>query len=104
MQGDQPVAELIDVAASADPLPDRAQRVMEGLERWAPSEAAWIALTDPGSNVYETVGSAGLDKAVIDYLDRPAVAREIELTGFNRNRSPFSVGELSISVEELPAW
>jgi len=104
MQGDQPVAELIEVAASTAPLLERAQRVMEGLGRWAPSEAAWLALTDPGSNVYQGVSSAGLDQAVTDYLERPAVAREIEMTGYNRNRSPVSVRELPMPVEELPTW
>jgi DNA-binding CsgD family transcriptional regulator len=104
VQGDQPVAELMEVAASTAPLLERAQRVVEGLGRWAPSEAAWLALTDPGSNVYQGASSAGLDQAVTEYLDRPAVAKEIEMAGYDRNRSPVSVRELPMPVEELPTW
>ena len=59
-------------------------RPLERLDRWVPFEAAWLALSDPRSNVYATVGSTGLDRSVIDYLDRPAVAQEIQLTGLDQ--------------------
>src|SRR3954453_13704837 len=104
MGGDLPVAELIEIAASTAPLPERAQHLLQGIDRWVPSEAAWLALSDPPSNVYATVGSTGLDQSVLDYLDRPAIAQEIELTGLNRNRPPVSVADLPVAVEELPAW
>lgn len=104
MQDEPSVAELIEVAASPDPLSERARRLVERLEHWSRSEAVWLALTDPTSTVYEGVGSAGLDRSVTDYLDRPAVAREIELTGLNRNRKPVDVKDLPIPLDELPTW
>jgi hypothetical protein len=78
MRDDPPVAEMIEIAACTGSLPERAQGLLERLDRWVPSDAAWLALCDPRSNVYATVASTGLDRSVIDYLDRPAMAQEIQ--------------------------
>jgi DNA-binding CsgD family transcriptional regulator len=104
MRHDQPVAEMIEIAASTAPLLERAQGLLQRLDRWVPCEAAWLALSNPRSNVYATVGSTGLDRSVLDYLDRPAMAEEIELTGLDRNRPPVSVADLPVPADELPAW
>lgn len=98
------VAEMVEIACSPAPLPERAQGLLDRLGGWVPSDAAWLALSDPRSNVYSRVASTGLGTTVIDYLDRPAMAQEIELTGLHRNRSPVSVAELPVAVGELPAW
>ncbi len=99
-----PVAEMVEIAGSTASLRERAQALLQRLDPWVPSDAAWLALSDPGSNAYATVGSTGLDRSVIDFLDRPAVAQEIQLTGVNRNQPPVSVGELPVAVDELPTW
>ena len=104
MRDDPRVAEMVEIAGSTDRLPERAQALLESLGRWVPGEAAWLALSDPGSNVYATAASTGLDRSVVEFLDRPSVAEEIRLTGFNRNRPPVSVAELPMPVEELPTW
>src|SRR3954447_4926950 len=104
MRDDPPVAEMIEIAASTAPLPERAQGLLQRLNRWVPSDAAWLALCDPQSNVYATVASTGLDRSVIDYLDRPAMAQEIELTGLDRDRPPVSVADLPVPADELPTW
>lgn len=104
MRDDPPVAEMLEVTASTPPLAERARGFLEWLEGWVPFEAAWMAVAGPHSNVYETVASAGLDRSVLDYLDRPAMAQELELTGLNRHRPPVSVAELPVAVDELPAW
>jgi DNA-binding CsgD family transcriptional regulator len=98
------VAEVIEIAASTAPLLERAQGLLHWLHRWLPSDAAWLALSDPGSNVYATVGSMGLDRSVVDYLDRPAVGQELQLTGLNRNRPPVNVADLPVPVDEIPTW
>jgi len=98
------VAEMIEVAASTAALPERAQGLLERIGQWAPCEAAWLALSDPRSHVYATAASTGLDRPIVQYLDRPAVAQEIELTGLNRNRPPVSVRELPVPIEEIPTW
>lgn len=104
MGQDPHVAELIEIADSNLPLIERAQGLLERLDRWLPVEATWLTLCDPESNVYATVGSTGLERSVLDYLDRPAVAQEMQLTGINRNRPPVSVSELPVAVDELPTW
>jgi DNA-binding CsgD family transcriptional regulator len=99
-----PVAQLSEIAGSTAHLHERAHALLQGLSRWVPCDAAWLALSDPGSTVYATVGSTGLDRSVIEFLDRPAVAQEIRLTGVNRNQPPVSVGELPVAADELPTW
>jgi DNA-binding CsgD family transcriptional regulator len=104
MGDDPPVVQLIELATSAAPLVERAQGLLEKLVEFVPSDASWLALADPLSNVHATVGSTGLDRPVLDYLDHPAVAREIQLAGINRALPPFSLGQLPIPAEELPTW
>jgi DNA-binding CsgD family transcriptional regulator len=104
MRDDPLVAEMGEIAASTAPLPERAQGLLQSLDRWVPYEAAYLALSDPWSNVYVTVGSTGLDRSVIDYLDRPGTAQEIELAGLDRNRPPVSLAEMPVPADELSTW
>ncbi|GAA1646422.1 hypothetical protein GCM10009744_41860 [Kribbella alba] len=104
MRVDPPVAEMIEIAAFSSSLPERARGLLQGLDRVVPFDAAWLAVSDPRSNVYAAVGSTGLDRSVTEYLDRPRVAQEIELTGLNRDQPPVSLAELPIAVDELPTW
>jgi DNA-binding CsgD family transcriptional regulator len=67
-------------------------------------EAIWLTLSDPGANVYATVGSTGLERSVLEYLDRPSIAQQTQTAGMNQNRPPISVRELPVAVEELPTW
>lgn len=99
-----PMAEMLEVAGSTAPLLERARGLVQSLDRWLAVDAVWLTLSDPGSNVYATVGSAGLEQPVLDYLARPSVAREIQLAELNQNRPPISVTELPVPVDELPTW
>jgi DNA-binding CsgD family transcriptional regulator len=104
MGDNSPALQLIEIATSPAPLLQRAQGLLEKLGEFVPSDATWLALADPQSNVHATVGSAGLDRPVLDYLDRPTVAREIQLAGINRALPPFSLGQLPTPAEEFPTW
>jgi DNA-binding CsgD family transcriptional regulator len=104
MRADPPIAEMIEIAASTASLAERGRGLLEWLGGWVPFEAAWLAVSDPRSNVYATVGSTGLDRPILDYLDRPAMAQEIELTGLHRNRPPVSVADLPVAADQLPTW
>jgi DNA-binding CsgD family transcriptional regulator len=104
MRDQSPVAQVLEVAASAAPLLERARDIVESLDRWLPVEAIWLALSDPDSNSYATVGSSGLERSVLDYLDRPSVAREIQLAELNVNQPPISVTELPVPMDDLPTW
>jgi DNA-binding CsgD family transcriptional regulator len=104
MRDDLTVAEMTEIAADTAPQPERARALLEGLYRSVPHDAAWLALSDRRSNAYATAASRGLDRSAIAYLDRPAMAQEIELTGLHRNRPPVSVADLPVPADELPAW
>ena len=104
MPGDPPIGDMLEIAASTVPLLERARSLVESLDRWLPVEAIWLTLSDPDSNVYATIGSAGLERSVLEYLDRPTVAQEIQLAELNRKRPPVSVTELPVPVDELPTW
>ena len=99
-----PLREIVDIVASTLPLLERARGLVESLNSWLPVEAIWLTLSDPHSQAYATVGSTGLERAVLDYLDRPTVAREIQLAELNQDRPPVAVTELPVAIEDLPTW
>jgi DNA-binding CsgD family transcriptional regulator len=76
-----PVVELTEIAASSAPVAERAQRLVDGLTRWLPAGATWLALVDPESHVYATVGSTGPERPVADHLDRREAADELRPGG-----------------------
>ncbi len=104
MRGDPPVAQLLEIAGSAVPLLERARCLVEALEHWLPANAIWLTLSDPGSNVYATVGSTGLERSVFNYLDNPSFAQEIQVADFNRDGPSVTVRELPVSIDQLPTW
>ena len=59
MGDDPPVVQMIEMATSTAPLRERAQGLLETLARFVPSEATWLALSDPLANVHATVASTG---------------------------------------------
>lgn len=77
---------------------------MECLDRWLRLDAVWITLCDPGSKVYATVGSSGLEQSVLDRLARGSVPPRVEQAGEGRGRPGVSVTELPVPVEERPTW
>lgn len=100
-----PVAEMAAIAASGAPLAERAQAVVEALRRWAPLfDASWVAVAVPGTSHITRIASTGLDRSVVDYLDRPSVAREIELVGRDRSSAPMSGADFPFALDELPSW
>jgi DNA-binding CsgD family transcriptional regulator len=105
MRDDPPaLAELTEIAASAEPLPERAQALLGALRRLVPFDGAWIALADPPSRSYTLLASTDLDDSTLEYLSGPNMARGIEATGTNRARPPLSPSDLPYPVAELPTW
>ena len=104
MPDEQPVAQVLEVAASAAPLLERARVLVETLDRWLPVEAIWLTLCDPQLHAYAAVGSSGLERAVRDYLDKPSASGEIRLGDLVLDRPPICVTELPVPVDELPTW
>lgn len=96
--------ELNEIAASSEPLPDRAEALLVALGHAVPFDGAWMALADPQHNSYVSLASVDLDPATVDFLSGPMNARDIELTGTNRWRPPLSASDLPFPITELPTW
>lgn len=102
---DEPaVAQVLEAASSEAPLLERARVVVAALDRWLPVEAVWLTLCDPESTAYATVGSAGLERSVLAYLDRPSAASELELVRTGVERPAIRVTELPVPAEGLTTW
>src|SRR3954468_20022205 len=95
---------LARIAASSDPLPERARALLGALRSEVPFDAAWIALADPLRSSYSSLASAELDDRVVDFLSGPLNAHDIEVTGVDRDRPPLSPSDLPYPVEELATW
>jgi DNA-binding CsgD family transcriptional regulator len=98
------VLDLTEVAASPEPLTERAGGLLERLHRIVPFDSAWMAHVDPLLSSYATVATRDLDPRTRDYLAGPAGAHDIDAAGVNRPRSPLTVSDLPFPVQELETW
>lgn len=98
------VVDLAEVAASAGRLQERGNALLSELRRHVPFDSAWLSLAEPGGTGYISVAGASLDRSVELYLSGPEMARDIELTGANRDRAPLSPSDLPYPAEELATW
>ncbi|MDT0213053.1 hypothetical protein Q9R29_04065 [Rothia sp. ARF10] len=83
---------------------ERAEALLESLERWLPIEATWLALSDPRSTVYATVEGSCPERSVLDHVDCPATADQSQPAELHRQRPSMSSDEPAFAAEELPAW
>jgi DNA-binding CsgD family transcriptional regulator len=95
---------LAETAASAGSTSERAQALLEVLGRVVPFDGAWLALADPLGHGYHSLASVGLDVLTVEFLSGPLMAREIEITGTDREGPPLSPSDLPYPAEELPTW
>src|SRR3954454_13880997 len=100
----RPSLELGEIADSTSPLPERAQGMLERLRRLVPFDAAWLALTDPMSSRDPAVASTDLDEDILQYLNGPTVAHDIEQAQTVRGRAPLSPSDLPYPAAEVPTW
>ncbi len=99
-----PIVQLTEIAASPGRLQDRGDALLTELRRHVPFDSAWLSLAEPQGTAYDSVASAFLDRSVETYLSGPEMARDIELTGTNRDRAPLSPSDLPYPAEELATW
>lgn len=98
------VPALTEIAATRGPLLERAQALLDALERHLPYDAAWIALAEPMGSRYISLGSSALDERTVDYLSGPKMAQDIETTGTDQSRPPLSPSDLPYPAADLPTW
>ena len=95
---------LAETATSAGTTSERAEALLAGLRRMVPFDGAWLALADPLCRGYHSLASVDLDVTTVNFLSGPMMARDIEVTGTDRERPPLSPSDLPYPAEELPTW
>ena len=98
------IAELNEVAVSAEALVDRAPSLLAVLRRHAPVDGAWLAIADPPTRSYGCLASADLDDGTLRYFCGSEVAHDMEVRGTDQRRPPSSPSDLPYPVAELPTW
>ncbi|SDZ10933.1 regulatory protein, luxR family [Geodermatophilus africanus] len=95
---------LAETAAAAGTTFERAQALLDVLHRIVPFDVAFLAFADPLGHGYHSLASIDLDGPTVEFLSGPQLARDIEVTGADRARSPLSPSDLPYPAEELPTW
>jgi DNA-binding CsgD family transcriptional regulator len=101
---DAPALRLAEIAASPEPLPVRAQAMLEALRPVVAFDGAFLAFADPVSHRYHSLVSVDLDAPTVEFLSGPQFARDIEMTGTDRARPPLGPSDLPYPAEELTTW
>src|SRR4051812_45512984 len=96
--------ELAEIADSTGPLPGRARDMLESLRGLVPFDAAWLALAEPLSSNFTSLASTDLEYGVLQYLNGPRMARDIEVTHTDAGRPPLSPSDLPYPAADLPTW
>src|SRR3954453_8411288 len=91
---DDAILDLTHVAASHGPLTERADELLERLNRSIPFDSAWMAHIDGLAGRYGTLSTRDLDETTRDCLTGPTNAHDIEATGIDRPRPPISPSDL----------
>jgi DNA-binding CsgD family transcriptional regulator len=100
----QQTMELAEIADSPSSVSERAQGMLERLQRLLPFDAAWLALADPMSSTFTSLASTDLDESTLQYLSGPTMAHDIEVAHTNRGRPPLSPSDLPYPAVELRTW
>jgi len=95
---------LAETAAPAGTTSERAQALLEVLRRVVPFDGAFLAFADPLGPGYHSLVCVDLDARTVEFLSGPQVARDIEVTGTDRERPPLGPSDLPYPAEELPTW
>jgi DNA-binding CsgD family transcriptional regulator len=95
---------LAETATSGGTTSERAQSLLEVLRGLVPFDGAFLAFADPLGRGYHSLVTVDLDARTVEFLSGPQVARDIEVTGTDRERPPLGPSDLPYPAEELPTW
>src|SRR4051794_38734022 len=95
---------LAETAASAATTSERAQALLEVLRGIVPFDGAFLAFADPLGRGYHSLVTVDLEVRTVEFLSGPQVARDIEVTGTDREHPPVGPSDLPYPAEELPTW
>lgn len=81
-----------------------ATALLEVVRREVPFDGAFLAVADPPAHQYFSVTGLDLDAATLQFLSTPQFARDLEITGGDREVPPVSPSDLPFPAAELPTW
>jgi DNA-binding CsgD family transcriptional regulator len=96
--------QLAEISARPGPVHQRAQALLDALHHLLPFDGAWMALAEPGGRGYTPLASADLEGSSVRSLSDPHMARQMRVTGADRDRAPTSLSDLPSSSADLRAW
>jgi DNA-binding CsgD family transcriptional regulator len=97
-------AALARIAASGDPLPERALALLVSLRSAVRFDAAWLAFYDPRSGRNVSLASLDLDDDIKGSFSGAAVARDMAVADSDRHRPAASRSEASHRSEVPSIW
>jgi DNA-binding CsgD family transcriptional regulator len=98
------VSEVGEIASGQGTVEQRAEAVLETLQRLVPFQAAAIYLLDPDRHEAMPVAIRGYGQAVYEYMISPANTEEIELLGLTRHRAAVRLRDLPVPAERVRGW
>ncbi|MFJ6654097.1 response regulator transcription factor [Microbacterium sp. NPDC091313] len=96
--------QLAEISARPGPAHERARALLDELHHYVPFDGAWMALAEPDGTGYTSLASSDLDVSSVRYLSGPQMARDIELTGVDRERPPISLSDLPYAAAHVRTW
>src|SRR4051794_37896910 len=82
------LTEATGMAAAPGTLVERAECLLELMQRVIPSEAGFITLLPPGESAHLPLSRHGYDDRTNGHLDSPGFLQDLELGGQRRTRRP----------------
>ncbi|MDT4894161.1 MAG: hypothetical protein QOE97_3196 [Pseudonocardiales bacterium] len=99
-----PILALTEIAAAAGPARARADAFLEELRRHIPFDGAWLAVGEAEPLGYTSLAAIDLDDSTVCFLEGPATARDIDVSGADRPGPPLSPNDLPVALEEWLTW
>jgi DNA-binding CsgD family transcriptional regulator len=98
------LTEAAGITAAAGSLTERAEPLLDLMQRVVPSEAGFIALLPSDERGHVPLSRHGYDDRTGGYLDGPAFLQDLELGGQRRTRHPVQHVDSPVPQAEIPVW
>jgi hypothetical protein len=96
--------KLADVGTMAEGLNQRAEEVLQALNRILPFDAGWLAVRDPERRRHVPLATIGTAEPLRRYFESPGADAELEQLGLNNAQRPVLASELPVPLPEICAW
>ncbi|MEH3067324.1 MAG: LuxR C-terminal-related transcriptional regulator [Aeromicrobium erythreum] len=97
---DDPFAdEIVQIADSCAPQPDRVASLLTWLCRRTLHDAAWLSLSEPRLGARAVIGSTGLDQGATELLERVDVAVDLRPDRHGQGGSLLQVSDLAARLD-----